>query len=56
MNQDQVTEEITLRKMNPMASGRILEYLIRELIWRKLLKPPVQTLLLPPQDCDPKER
>lgn len=56
MMQDQSTEYTVLRKMNPAASRRILEYLLRKLISRQLLQAPSTSANLSTSDSVPEKR
>lgn len=56
MNDSQDTEKVILRKMNPAASQRILNYLVKELIKRNLLQPPDQSKQSESPEAVPEEK
>lgn len=56
MNDNQSTELIILRKMDPAASQRILNYLLRELTARNLLHSSEQFTLSETPEAVPEER
>lgn len=56
MSEHPNTEEIILRKMDPAASQRILNYLLKELTRRNLLHPPEQVSQPASPDSVPEKR